>query len=73
MPACKAYTIKWTPTTPNTVSILLLRGPSTNVVPLGAPLAEGISNSGRFVWTPASDLEADTTVRIVSTKFYATY
>ncbi|KAF2465308.1 uncharacterized protein BDR25DRAFT_86162 [Lindgomyces ingoldianus] len=61
VPACKPYTIKWTPTTPNKVSILLLRGPSTNVVPLGAPIAEGIANSGSFVWTPASTLEADTT------------
>ncbi|KAF2006352.1 hypothetical protein P154DRAFT_559429 [Amniculicola lignicola CBS 123094] len=59
VPACKAYTITWTPTTTNTVSILLLRGPSTNVKPLGAPLAEGIKNSGTLVWTPASDLEAD--------------
>jgi hypothetical protein len=61
VPACKAYTIKWTPTTPNAVSILLLRGPSENVVPLGAPLAEGIANSGSFSWTPSSSLEADTT------------
>jgi hypothetical protein len=61
VPACKAYTIKWTPTTPNAVSILLLRGPSTNVVPLGAPLAEGIANSGSFSWTPSASLEADTT------------
>lgn len=60
VPACTAYTIKWTPTTPNTISIVLLRGPSTNVVPHGAPLAEGIANSGSFVWTPASSLEADT-------------
>lgn len=61
VPACKAYTITWTPTTANTISVLLLRGPSTNVVPLGAPLAEGIVNTGSFVWTPASTLEADTT------------
>jgi hypothetical protein len=61
VPACKAYTIKWTADTPNTISLLLLRGPSSNVVPLGAPLAEGIPNSGSFVWTPASTLEADTT------------
>lgn len=61
VPACKEYTIKWTPTTPNTVSILLLRGPSTNVKQLGAPLVEGIANSGSFAWTPSADLEADTT------------
>jgi hypothetical protein len=30
-------------------------------VPIGAPLAESIVNTGSFSWTPASDLEADTT------------
>ena len=43
------------------MSLLLLRGPSNNVVPLGAPIVVGIPNSGSFVWTPASSLEADTT------------
>jgi len=61
VPACKPYTITWTPTTPNKISIRLLRGPSDNVKPLGAPLVEGIDNKGTFVWTPAADLEADTT------------
>lgn len=60
VPACKPFTITWEPTTPNTVSLLLLRGPSSNVVPIGAPLAEGIANSGTFSWTPSADLEADT-------------
>ncbi|KAJ4339681.1 hypothetical protein N0V87_003122 [Didymella glomerata] len=60
VPACKAFTITWQPTTTNTVSLLLLRGPSTNVVPIQT-LAEGINNSGSFAWTPASSLEADTT------------
>ncbi|KAF2186560.1 hypothetical protein K469DRAFT_706555 [Zopfia rhizophila CBS 207.26] len=60
VPACTPFTIKWQPTTPNKVSILLLRGPSTNVVPLGAPIAEGIANSGSFSWTPGAELEADT-------------
>ncbi|KAF3050616.1 hypothetical protein E8E11_010419 [Didymella keratinophila] len=58
VPACKAFTITWQPTTTNTVSLLLLRGPSTNVVPIQT-LAEGITNSGSFAWTPASSLEAD--------------
>lgn len=60
VPACKAFTITWQPTTTNTVSLLLLKGPSTNVVPIQT-LAEGINNSGSFVWTPASTLEATTT------------
>ena len=73
VPACKPYTIKWTPTTPNKISIRLLRGPSENVLPLGAPLVEGIDNKGTFVWTPAADLEADTTVRIPHTHLSSIY
>jgi len=60
VPACKPFTITWTPTTPNTVSLILLRGPSTNVVPLST-IVVGIANSGSFVWTPSASLEADTT------------
>lgn len=60
VPACKAFTITWQPTTPNTVSVLLLKGPSTNVVKFGPALAEGIANSGSLTWTPSADLEATT-------------
>lgn len=56
VPKCEPFTIKWTPTTTNTISLLLLKGPSSNVVKYGPALAEGIANSGSFVWTPASDL-----------------
>ncbi|KAF2822445.1 hypothetical protein CC86DRAFT_396694 [Ophiobolus disseminans] len=59
VPACKPFTITWQPTTANSVSLILLRGPSTNVQPLGPPIVVGIPNSGSFVWTPASSLEAD--------------
>lgn len=57
VPACKPFAITWQPTTPNTVSVLLLKGPSTNVVKFGPSLAEGIANSGTLSWTPAGDLE----------------
>ncbi|KAL6702759.1 hypothetical protein ACN47E_000993 [Coniothyrium glycines] len=57
VPACKPFTITWTPSTPNTVSVLLLKGPSSNVVKFGPSLAEGIPNSGSLAWTPASTLE----------------
>jgi hypothetical protein len=60
VPACKAFTITWQPTTPNSVSLVLLRGPSTNVVPLQT-IVVGIANSGSYVWTPPSSLEADVT------------
>lgn len=58
VPACKPFTITWTPSTPNTVSVLLLKGPSNNVVKFGPSIAEGIKNSGSLAWTPASTLEA---------------
>ncbi|KAL4779604.1 Ser-Thr-rich glycosyl-phosphatidyl-inositol-anchored membrane family-domain-containing protein [Aspergillus varians] len=54
------YTITWDPTTEGTVSLVLLRGPSTNVLPLYA-LAESIPNTGSFEWTPSTELEADVT------------
>ncbi|KAL8743481.1 MAG: hypothetical protein Q9184_008106, partial [Pyrenodesmia sp. 2 TL-2023] len=45
-------------TTPGSVAIELLRGPSSNVVPIRC-LTEGIVNTGQFVWTPSPDLQAD--------------
>lgn len=60
VPEGKSYTIKWTPTTEGPISLVLLRGPSTNVQPLKT-LAEQIPNSGEFTWTPGSDLTPDTT------------
>ncbi|KAL2799334.1 Ser-Thr-rich glycosyl-phosphatidyl-inositol-anchored membrane family-domain-containing protein [Aspergillus insuetus] len=58
--AGEAYTITWTPTTEGSISLVLLRGPSTNVVPLYA-IAENIGNSGEYVWTPSTELEDDVT------------
>lgn len=60
VPVGTPFKITWKPTESGTVSIVLLRGPSTNVQPLYA-IAEKIPNSGSFEWTPKSDLEADTT------------
>jgi hypothetical protein len=60
VPACQAFTITWQPTTPNSVSLVLLRGPAENIKPLST-IVTGISNSGSFVWTPSSGLEADVT------------
>ncbi|KAI9824762.1 MAG: hypothetical protein M1832_001590 [Thelocarpon impressellum] len=61
VPRGEEFTIKWTPTTPDhTVTLLLLRGPSENVRPLHA-IAERVPNSGEHRWTPAADLEPDTT------------
>lgn len=60
VPEGKPYTIKWDTLLGKTVSIVLLRGPSTNVVPI-ATLAESIPNTGSFVWTPATTLTPDIT------------
>lgn len=60
VPVGKPYTITWDPTTEGTVSLVLLRGPSTNVQPMYA-LAENIPNSGSYQWTPSTELEPDTT------------
>lgn len=57
--AGKPYTIKWEPTTEGSVSLVLLRGPSTNAQPIHT-LAEAIDNSGHFAWTPSAELEPDT-------------
>ncbi|KAL8920467.1 MAG: hypothetical protein Q9208_006216 [Pyrenodesmia sp. 3 TL-2023] len=58
VPAGTPFTITWDNTTPGSVAIELLRGPSSNVVPIRC-LTEGITNTGEFVWTPSFDLEAD--------------
>ncbi|KAE8151875.1 Ser-Thr-rich glycosyl-phosphatidyl-inositol-anchored membrane family-domain-containing protein [Aspergillus avenaceus] len=60
VPVGKPYSITWNPTTEAAVSVVLLRGPSTNVVPIDT-LAEQIPNSGKFEWTPSTSLEDDTT------------
>lgn len=56
--AGKPYTIQWKPTTKGPISLVLLRGPSSNAEPIHT-LAEGIENAGHFEWTPSKDLEPD--------------
>ncbi|KAJ5157209.1 uncharacterized protein N7482_008309 [Penicillium canariense] len=60
VPEGQAYTIKWDPTLGKTISLVLLRGPSSNVVPKEV-IAESIPNSGSFVWTPSTSLDPDVT------------
>ncbi|KAF3933200.1 hypothetical protein ABW20_dc0103955 [Dactylellina cionopaga] len=59
VPAGKAYKITWGPTETGTVSIILLRGPSSNAVPL-YPIIEKLPNTGSYIWTPKTDLTPDT-------------
>ncbi|GIJ84539.1 hypothetical protein Asppvi_003386 [Aspergillus pseudoviridinutans] len=60
VPVGNPYTITWDPTTQGPVSLVLLRGPSTNVVPLST-IAEAIPNTGSYSWTPSTELENDVT------------
>ncbi|KAF3394573.1 hypothetical protein F1880_005130 [Penicillium rolfsii] len=60
VPEGKPFTIKWDHDLGSTVSIVLLQGPSTNVVPIET-LAESIPNTGEFVWTPSTSLTPDVT------------
>ncbi|KAA8648597.1 hypothetical protein EYZ11_011413 [Aspergillus tanneri] len=58
--AGQTFTITWDPTTTGPVSLVLMRGPSTNVVPIGT-IAEQVPNTGRFDWVPSTSLEPDVT------------
>ncbi|KAG0637643.1 Ser-Thr-rich glycosyl-phosphatidyl-inositol-anchored membrane family-domain-containing protein [Tuber brumale] len=49
-------TITWTPTTPGTITINLLKGPPSNLIDLG-PIAASISNGGTFTWTIPNSLQ----------------
>ncbi|KAJ5818443.1 GPI anchored serine-threonine rich protein [Penicillium riverlandense] len=60
IPEGKPFTITWDPTTKGDVSLVLLRGPSSNVQPLET-IVEKIPNSGSYVWTPGTNLTPDTT------------
>ncbi|KAI4121144.1 MAG: hypothetical protein LQ338_006536 [Usnochroma carphineum] len=60
VPAGTPFTVVWTNTTTGFVNIELLRGPSTNVVPIQC-LADHIPNTGKYVWTPSPSLQADVT------------
>lgn len=55
LPVGVPYTITWEPTTPGTVTLLLLKGPSENAVAQYA-IAEGVNNVGTYVWVPEENL-----------------
>ncbi|KAJ5998198.1 GPI anchored serine-threonine rich protein [Penicillium canescens] len=60
VPKGKPYEIKWDPTLGDRISLVLLRGPSSNVKPLET-IVENISNSGHYTWTPSTGLTPDVT------------
>jgi hypothetical protein len=55
VPVDQSFTITWDPTTEGTVSLVLLKGPAENLIPVWT-IAEGIANSGSYTWEPKSDL-----------------
>ncbi|KAK5139236.1 hypothetical protein LTR32_007525, partial [Rachicladosporium monterosium] len=57
VPVGQGFTVTWGPTntTAGTVTLVLLKGPSTNAVPQYA-LVEKTPNNGKWVWTPSTDL-----------------
>jgi len=60
VPTGQPYEVTWDPTTTGTVTILLLNGPSTNIQVL-YPIVEKIANTGKYTWTPKTDLKPDVT------------
>lgn len=56
VPVDESFTITWDPTTDGTVSLVLLKGPAENLIPVYA-IAEKIENSGSYTWEPKSTLE----------------
>ncbi|KAL8948121.1 MAG: hypothetical protein Q9222_005669 [Ikaeria aurantiellina] len=54
------FNIIWDNTTAGDISIELLRGPSTNILPIKC-IVDNIPNTGKFVWTPDSSLTPDVT------------
>ncbi|KAF2168389.1 hypothetical protein M409DRAFT_21140 [Zasmidium cellare ATCC 36951] len=55
VPVGEGFTITWDPTTKGTVTLVLLKGPSSNAVPQ-YPIVEKTDNDGSYVWTPSKDL-----------------
>lgn len=60
VPVGQPFSINWVPTTQGTVTLVLLKGPSSNAVPQYA-IAENIPNSGSYSWTPKDDLAPGST------------
>ena len=48
VPAGQDFAVTWKPTTPGTVTLVLLKGPSKNAVPQYA-IVEGIKNDGTYM------------------------
>ena len=60
VPAGEPFAVTWQPTTQGTVTLLLLKGPSTDAVPQYA-IAEKVPNTGTFLWVPSKELKPQDT------------
>lgn len=56
VPAGEGFTITWKPTTEGPVTLVLLKGPATNLK-VENVIVEGTENDGEYVWTPSTSLE----------------
>jgi hypothetical protein len=56
VPAGEGFTITWKPTTDGPVTLVLLKGPATDLK-LESVIVEGTENDGSYVWTPSTSLE----------------
>ncbi|CZT22451.1 uncharacterized protein RCC_08321 [Ramularia collo-cygni] len=56
VPAGEGFTITWKPTTEGPVTLILLKGPATNLK-LESVIVEGTENDGSYTWTPSTSLE----------------
>ncbi|KAJ5654416.1 extracellular serine-threonine rich protein [Penicillium lividum] len=60
VPEGKPFEITWDPTLGDVVSLVLLVGPSSDVVPKEV-IVENIKNTGSYTWTPSTSLTPQTT------------
>lgn len=59
--ASEPLTLKWTPTTTGTVTIKLLKGPTTNILDIDI-VATYIENSGSYIWNIPQSLQDSSTM-----------
>jgi len=73
--AGEATTIKWTPTTGDTVTLILREGTDANDLGTLTTIAANVDNSGSFEWTPSADLvdAGDYSIQITSDRETSNY
>jgi len=66
--AGQAFTVTWTPTDGDIVSLLLREGPDQNNLDTLEIIASNLPNNGAYIWVPTSQLKGDTdyAIQIIS-------